>query len=72
MLSKAGKDIFIKACAQAIPTFAMSCFDITKSLCDEISTMICRYWWAQQDNENKLHWLSWETLSKPKKKRRVG
>jgi hypothetical protein len=55
MLSKAGKDILIKACAQAIPTFAMSCFDLTKGLCDEMSKMICQYWWAQQENENKMH-----------------
>jgi hypothetical protein len=47
MLSKAGKDILIKACAQAIPTFAMSCFDLTRTLCDQISAMICRFWWAQ-------------------------
>jgi hypothetical protein len=66
MLSKAGKDIVIKACAQAIPTFAMSCFDLTKMLCEDISRMICRYWWAQQENENKVHWLSWEVLPKPK------
>jgi hypothetical protein len=57
MLSKAGKDILKKACAQAIPMFAMSCFDLTKSLCEEISRMICRYWWAQEENENKMHWL---------------
>jgi hypothetical protein len=66
MLSKAGKDILIKVCAQAIPTFAMSCFDLTKTLCEEISMMICRFWWAQQDKENKVHWLRWEILSKPK------
>jgi hypothetical protein len=72
MLSKAGKDILIKACAQDIPTFAMSCFDLTKVLCDEIGMMICRYWWAQQDKENKMHWLSWETLTKPKNEGGLG
>ena len=71
-LSKAGKDVLIKACAQAIPTFAMSCFDLTKTLCDQMSTMICRYWWAQQENENKMHWLSWEKLTKPKKEGGLG
>ena len=61
LLSKAGKEIFIKAVAQAIPSYAMSCFDLTKNLCDDISRMICRFWWAQQSNEHKMHWLSKET-----------
>jgi hypothetical protein len=65
-LSKAGKEILVKAVAQAIPTYAMACFDLTKSLCDSISQMICRYWWSQQDNENKMHWVSWEKMMMPK------
>jgi hypothetical protein len=36
MLSKAGKEILIKARAQAIPIYAMTCFDITKGMCEEI------------------------------------
>lgn len=31
--------------------------------------MICRFWWSQMDKVNKIHWTSWEKLSKPK---RVG
>lgn len=57
-MSKAGKDILIEVVAQAIPSYAMSYFDLTKSLCDDISKMICRFWWAQQEDGNKMHWLS--------------
>jgi hypothetical protein len=72
MLSKMGKNILIKACAQAIPTFSMSCFDLTKTLCEEMSMMICRFWWAQHDKENKVHRLRWETLTKPKTEGGLG
>lgn len=72
LLSKAGKEILIKAVAQTIPTYAMSCFDLMKSLCDEISAIICRFWWAQQDNEKKLHWISWRTISSRKRERGAG
>lgn len=72
MLSKAGKDILKKACAQAIPVFAMTCFDITKNLCEEINSMISKYWWAQQDKERKIHWLSWEKLTRSKKEGGLG
>ena len=40
LLSKARKEILVKVVAQAIPTYAMSCFDLTKGLCDELSTII--------------------------------
>jgi hypothetical protein len=50
----------------------MSCFDLTEGLCDELSSMISRYWWSQQDKIHKIHWLSWEVLTTSKKKGSLG
>jgi hypothetical protein len=70
-LSRAGKEILVKAVAQAIPLFAMSCFDITKSLCEDICSMVCRYWWNNQEEE-RHHWLGWQCLSKSKSEGGLG
>jgi hypothetical protein len=72
LLSKAGKEILIKAIAQAIPTYAMSCFDLTKAICDAIGLMICRYWWDHQKDKNRCHWVSWETMTRSKKEGGMG
>ena len=66
MLSRAGKEILIKAVAQAIPTYTMSCFEITRTICEQISSLIGRYWWSNQEKDNKIHWLSWDKLTRPK------
>lgn len=72
LLSRAGKDILIKAVAQAIPAFAMSCFDLTKTLCDEISSLISCFFWAQHDQENKMHWIAWDKLCSRTEKGGLG
>lgn len=71
-LSWAGKEILIKAVAQAISAFAMGCFDLSKTLCDQIGAMICRYWWNNQEGKHKIHWLNKEQLLKPKEEGGLG
>jgi hypothetical protein len=65
LLSMAGKEILIKVVAQAIPTYVMACFDLTKSFCNQVRTMVRQYWWSQQEKD-KIHWLSWDLLKQPK------
>jgi hypothetical protein len=50
----------------------MGCFEITKGLCEQISSMICRYWWNQQEGKHKIHWLRWEKMMKPKSEGGLG
>ena len=66
MLFKARKEILIKAITQAIPTYTMSCFKISDSLCDDLTSMIRNFWWGQKQDERKMSWLSWEKLCVPK------
>uniref|UniRef100_A0A453D5L5 Reverse transcriptase zinc-binding domain-containing protein n=1 Tax=Aegilops tauschii subsp. strangulata TaxID=200361 RepID=A0A453D5L5_AEGTS len=66
LIAKVGKETLVKAVAQAIPTFAMSCFYLTKSFCQELSSLMGKYWWSQQEKENTLHWISWEKLTRSK------
>ena len=46
LLSKAGKEVLIKAVTQAIPTYSMSYFKIPDSLCEEITSLIRNFWWG--------------------------
>ena len=72
ILYKAGKEILIKAMAQAIPTYTMSCFKLMDGLCEKLTSMICKFWWAQRKNEKKIAWLSSEKMCEPKAKGGMG
>ncbi|XP_058776202.1 uncharacterized protein LOC131650515 [Vicia villosa] len=65
-LSRAGKEVLIKAVAQAIPTYIMSCYKLPETTCHEIETLLAKFWWGSRDGERKVHWLSWEKLARAK------
>ncbi|MCH94768.1 reverse transcriptase-like protein, partial [Trifolium medium] len=66
-LSRAGKEILIKAVSQAIPNYIMSCYKLPESCCQEIESMLAKFWWGSKEGKRKIHWMSWERLSKSKK-----
>ena len=66
LLSKASKEVLIKAVTQAIPTYTMSCFKIPDSFYDKLTSMTRQFWWGQRGEEKKMDWLSWDKLCESK------
>ena len=57
LLTQAGREILIKAVAQALPTYTMACFKLPISLCNEIEGLIRRFFWVQRGDNRKIHWV---------------
>ena len=66
LLSQVGREVLLKAVIQAIPTFAMSCFKLPTTLCNDIEALIRKFWWGQRGNQRKIHWAKWSSLCQPK------
>jgi hypothetical protein len=64
--SCAGREILLKSVAQAVPTYSMSCFLLSKTTCKKIRSPIANYWWGSSADSRHIHWLSWERLIDPK------
>ena len=61
-----GREILIKAVAQATSTYAMSVFMIPVTLCKTLHSLTARFWWSGSANDRKIHWLRWDKLTKAK------
>ncbi|KAH9747206.1 reverse transcriptase domain-containing protein [Citrus sinensis] len=53
-----GKEILIKAVAQAVPTYAMSVFKLPQGLCDDMQKEIAKFWWGSSKEKKNIHWSS--------------
>lgn len=72
-LSRAGKAVLLRNVAQAVPSYAMSCFLLPKSLCQELERMMNSFWWGSSKRDLKgIRWLSWSNMSMPKCRGCVG
>jgi hypothetical protein len=65
-LSRAGKEVMLKAVVQAIPIYVMSCFRLPIGICDKMRSTVSNHWWGFENGKKKLHWRSWDWLTAPK------
>ena len=71
-ISKAGREIFIKMLAQAIPKCSTSLFKLPRSICDNINSLLAKYWWGQNQYERKILWINRKKLCTQKKDKGMG
>ncbi|KAL0286137.1 UNVERIFIED_CONTAM: putative mitochondrial protein [Sesamum calycinum] len=60
-LSQAGKAILIQSVVQALPSFAMSCFLLPKTLLKEFQSLAADFFWHDGDHR-RIHWIAWDKL----------
>lgn len=67
-----GNEVLLKAVIQAIPTYTMSIFQLPKSLCRRINSLMTKFWWGHKDNYSRVAWLSWNKISRSKDEGGLG
>lgn len=60
------KDLLIRVVAQALPSYAMSCFLLPKQFCEDLHQMCAKFWWGSKAENKKIHWMSRKRLCQPK------
>lgn len=65
-MSFEGRGVLIRAVAQAIPTYYMSCFLLPKGLCNRIEKVVCSFWWGSTGSKKKIHWTAKDNLFRSK------
>lgn len=66
LLSIAGREVLIKSVIEAIPTYTMSYFKLSKCLIKDLEVLICKFWWGYNRDSRKVHQVSWERLCEAK------
>ncbi|XP_073367971.1 uncharacterized protein [Aegilops tauschii subsp. strangulata] len=54
------------------PTLTMSCFQLTKKMCRNLTSISSNFWWGEANGERKVHWLAWTKMCKAKREGGMG
>lgn len=71
-LSRAGKMVMLLSVLSAVPSHAMSFFELPQALCDQIQSLLTRFWWDTTQDKRIMSWISWKKMAKQKKIRWAG
>jgi hypothetical protein len=41
----------------------MSCFQLSKTTCKEITSSISRFWWGGDEEKRRMYWRKWNDIA---------
>lgn len=63
LLSKVGKATLIKSVVQALHVYTMVTFKIPKIICEDLDSLVRRFWWGTKKCSNRyLALKSWKSI----------
>ncbi|KAA3484185.1 reverse transcriptase [Gossypium australe] len=66
LLSYDGKEIFIKAILQSLPTYAFPVFLAPKGTLEDMQSKMSRMWWTSNEKSKGWSMLAWDRVCHPK------
>lgn len=61
-----GKGGSNQSCCSSNSSYIMSCYKLPELIFHEIEAILARFWRGANNGERRIHWLSWDNLSKAK------
>jgi hypothetical protein len=71
-MSSAAKGTLITSVLQSLPTYAMGIFKFPAGLLEELTKIVRDFWWGDEENRRRMHWMVWDRLARPKYQGGVG
>lgn len=71
-ISQARKEVLFKFVVQAISTYTMSLFQLSRKICHQITSYMSHFWWGNMNKQRGVHWRRWELLGDIKIQGRLG
>jgi hypothetical protein len=50
----------------------MACFKLPRGLCKHINSLLRKFWWGSKNGERRKAWVSWESMTRPKRDGGLG
>ncbi|KAK8695950.1 hypothetical protein V6N13_001092 [Hibiscus sabdariffa] len=67
LLSYGGREVFIKAIAQALPQYIMCCYMLSDGIVDNLVSTMRSFWWTGKSNARGWPLVAWKTICLPKR-----